>query len=321
MPTASDGFSQHVQNCIRDTAKAFLIRVGDDPALYDCWRFSMANICPIDAFYVGFFRGERKIVFPYTYEGRSTSSPEMHTYREDGVAAWVRATGRPYLYRHDGGRRLNRGYTFGDSEKLSSDAVNIPIHECREGTRVVAGVASMQTYSENAYTDEHVRAFQVTADLFVTARTLTDPTGGLHDLLRTAGIRPVRPGSVDDLIDGILSLLNELRPRIEALTDPAPMTYDRRLELAHRLHRGLLRVQIHAAEALGTPPDVQAALDTLPPRARELARLVADKKTDADIMREMHISLGTVKTYLANIREVLDVRSREGIIAKLRPFG
>jgi DNA-binding CsgD family transcriptional regulator len=270
MTATFPAFSQRLQNCIRDTAKMFLIRVGDDPALYDCWRVAM----------------------------------------------------RPYLFRQDNGLRLNRGAAFGDCERLSRDAVSVPIFESRDGGRVVTGVASMQTYTGRTYTDEHVRAFEVTADLFVGARALNDPAGNLHDLLRTAGVRPVRPGSVDDLVDGILSMLkNDLQPRIEALASDTPMTDAERRSLARELHDDLLRVQIRTSDALGTPGDVQALLDALPPRARQVAELVADKRTDTEIMTEMNISLGTVKTYLANVREAFDVRSREGIIAKLRPFG
>ncbi|MFE2292126.1 response regulator [Streptomyces sp. NPDC059452] len=53
----------------------------------------------------------------------------------------------------------------------------------------------------------------------------------------------------------------------------------------------------------------------LTPREREIAELVADGMTNADIGAELFISPGTVKTHLARIQGKLEVRNRVGIAA------
>lgn len=53
----------------------------------------------------------------------------------------------------------------------------------------------------------------------------------------------------------------------------------------------------------------------LTPRETELARLVARGLSNADIAAELFISIGTVKTHIANIQAKLDTANRVGIAA------
>lgn len=60
-------------------------------------------------------------------------------------------------------------------------------------------------------------------------------------------------------------------------------------------------------------PSGQAPPDVLSDRELDVARLVAQGKTNAEIGRALFISAGTAKTHIANIQRKLGVRNRVGI--------
>ncbi|UNO41583.1 response regulator transcription factor [Streptomyces sp. MST-110588] len=61
--------------------------------------------------------------------------------------------------------------------------------------------------------------------------------------------------------------------------------------------------------------------EPLTARESEVARLVAEGLTNSDIGAELFISLGTVKTHLANLQRKLNVRNRVGIAAAVWESG
>ncbi|WAP56771.1 response regulator [Streptomyces sp. S465] len=62
-------------------------------------------------------------------------------------------------------------------------------------------------------------------------------------------------------------------------------------------------------------PRVKQPLEALTEREVEIAKLVAQGMTNAEIAGELFISAGTVKTHIANVQRKLDVRNRVGIAA------
>jgi hypothetical protein len=141
--------------------------MGDHYALFDYWRFAMTTICSVDAFYVGFYREDRKIVYPYTFDVALTSGeyvpPEVFGYGPKGQAAWILKHRRAYTFASDNGRLLHHGVAFGDEKLVSADAITIPIFERRDAEQAIIGLASVQSYMRDAYAGEHVRAFEWTA--------------------------------------------------------------------------------------------------------------------------------------------------------------
>jgi DNA-binding NarL/FixJ family response regulator len=55
--------------------------------------------------------------------------------------------------------------------------------------------------------------------------------------------------------------------------------------------------------------------ESLTARENEIARLVADGKTNAEIAAELFISIGTAKTHVASVQRKLGVRNRVGVAA------
>lgn len=63
--------------------------------------------------------------------------------------------------------------------------------------------------------------------------------------------------------------------------------------------------------------DRAAVVDALSSRELEVARLVAQGRTNQEICDELHVSLGTVKTHLGSIQNRLGARNRVEIAAAL----
>lgn len=79
--------------------------------------------------------------------------------------------------------------------------------------------------------------------------------------------------------------------------------------ISPQLTVGLLKDRSATAPAPPPPPSV------LTPREEEIAGLVANGLTNAEIATELFISAGTAKTHIANIQVKLKVRNRVGIAA------
>ncbi|GAA2285240.1 response regulator transcription factor [Glycomyces scopariae] len=74
-------------------------------------------------------------------------------------------------------------------------------------------------------------------------------------------------------------------------------------------------VTVRLLEHLAPARPERAEPNPLTPRETELARLVAHGRTNADIAAELFISVGTVKTHVANIQAKLGAANRVGIAA------
>ncbi|KQV24083.1 MULTISPECIES: response regulator transcription factor [unclassified Kitasatospora] len=78
------------------------------------------------------------------------------------------------------------------------------------------------------------------------------------------------------------------------------------------------QLTVRLLRALPTPEPVPGSGEVpLTARERELAELVADGSTNAEIAERLFISAGTVKNHLANIQRKLGVRNRVGIAARV----
>ncbi|TQF07004.1 response regulator transcription factor [Kitasatospora acidiphila] len=65
----------------------------------------------------------------------------------------------------------------------------------------------------------------------------------------------------------------------------------------------------------GQPPLSAPPLEPLSPREKEIAELVADGATNAEIAAELFLAAGTVKNHLATVQRKLGARNRVGIAA------
>jgi hypothetical protein len=130
---------------------------------------------------------------------------------------------RPYVIAEDDGRLLSQGVSFGDESKASADVVVVPVLRDESPGAPVLGLASIQSYAANSYTEEHVRAFQWTARsvAIALARERED------ELDRQAlGAAPdpleAQPRSVAEIVGDFSDRLRSLKLMIDALAEAIP---------------------------------------------------------------------------------------------------
>lgn len=75
------------------------------------------------------------------------------------------------------------------------------------------------------------------------------------------------------------------------------------------------QITVRLLQALSPAPAAPTALSPLTAREQEIARLVAEGLTNAEIGEKLFISAGTAKTHIANVQAKLNARNRVGIAA------
>jgi DNA-binding CsgD family transcriptional regulator len=312
-------FSATTAAILRDADRKIRARVGGSHhALYNYWRVTMAKICPVDSFYVGFYKENRTIVFPYNFDGHEYVYPDIHTYGEHTLATYILTQKRPYRYADDQGELLHRGVSYGDETTISADSVAVPIFQDGE----VVGLASIQTYAAGTYSDEHVRAFEWTARSIATvlAREHEDDVnrGRLGGALERS---PETPTTIAEMIDTIATRLRSLKNGIDAVREVMPAEATEAENRITRLERECEEIQTEVMEMLTRPAvDGNDLLRKLTHREREIALLMAEGMSNTEIAGQLHITELTVKTHVSRILAKFGVRQRSAVAAKLRPL-
>lgn len=286
---------------------------GEHRKLYNLLRVTMANIAPVDSFYIAFLRDEHMLVIPYIYDGYEHEPAGFQAYGAGGLTAWMKNNARTYRYGDDRGLLLHKGLNFGDHDRVSRDAVAVPL---LDGQRVT-GLITMLSYQPDAYDDEAVRALE-----WLARRTTRTLARDREDAREMAGFvtpderTPLTHGSVSGVVEMVSHSLGAMQELISAaIRRPGD---DRVLsELLERC-AGL---QTDLAELLLMPTSEGGdLLTTLTPREREVAELIADGLTNEQIAARLVISEKTTKTHVTRILRKFGVRQRSAVTAKLRPF-
>lgn len=278
----------------------------------------MAKVCRVDAFYVGFFRGDKTIAFPYNFDGQEYDIPEQLNYSEQGMCAWILKHKRPYFYPQDNGVLLRNGQNFGDVSRISADAIVIPLFESSSTEMRVVGMASVQSYEANSYNRESAQAFQWLAKSVMTVLLRNrEDTINRHEL------------GVDDRFDfqdPISAIVEEISFKIESLRKEAQEVRRTAREVnvesleaaLDRFCASCERIQTDTMELLMAPtvPDSDP-FNQLTKRQKEVAKLIARDYTNEQIAASLKIAPETVKTHVSKIIGKFGVRQRDGVAAKL----
>jgi DNA-binding NarL/FixJ family response regulator len=318
MPSQGHPFTPDVAAILRDADRKLRARSDRGRhALYNYWRVTMGKICPVDAFYVGFYRSDRTIVFPYNYDDHKYVYPEVHTYGDHGMAAWMLANRRPYTFAEDEGSLLYRGVSFGEETRGSADAVVVPI----PGEDAPIGMASIQSYEKGSYTEEHVRAFEWTARSVATALA-REREDELNRQTLGVGTDPLdaKPTSVAEIVSDISTRLSSLQLTIDALVERIPPGEVR--SQGDELKDACERLQTEVMDILSRPVvEGDELYEKLTRRERQIAYLIADGLGNEEIAARLSIAETTVKTHVSRILAKYGVRQRAAVAAKIRPVG
>lgn len=281
----------------------------------------MGMIAPVDSFYVAFFRDDQHLVFPYIFDGHEYEPPGFQIYGPSGVAAWIKTRARPYRYQMDDGRLLHLAHSFGDEERLSEDAIAIPLFGPSADGPTVIGIASMQTYQSAVYDDEIAHAFQWVGRSVVTALSREREDVAILDSLSAGDELIPAPISIAEAVEDFVHKLERIRKRIElTLSDALRGRGDLQGDLTDLLEM-CQRIQTESIEMLMQPSvEARTLLERLTTREQEVAQLIADGLTNDQIAAQLTIAEPTVKTHVTHILKKFGVRQRSAVAARLRPY-
>lgn len=297
------------------------LAAGGHYLLYHFLRTTAASLARADAFYVGYCRDNRTIVYPYNYDGEEYDDPNVHPYVQGGLTEWLLKHRRPYWSRQDDGALLRTGRPFGDRGRSSREAIVVPLLEAEGRTRRrVIGVVSMQSYEAGVYTEETVRCLEYLADSLATALRREQEDRERRRRLGAMAAPAGMPRAAE-VVDLLGARLKEIRRRAEAVRALLPDDSSPLRAAVEELCRACEESQTEAVELLlrcATPQESPLAL--LTEKEREVAALLAEGCTNREIGRRLFISETTAKTHCANIIRKLDAGGRSGVAQLVRPF-
>lgn len=315
----------HTARILSDTQPHLLaLGGGSHYPLYHLLRVTAAQIAPVDSFYIGFFCDDNTaMLFPYTYDGEVCDDPDKYNFALDGITATLLKTQQPYWFQNDKGVLLKKGRRFGDTERLSEDAIVVPLlmMEVGSGKRII-GLMGMLTYTHNAYTQDTVRAFEWLADLLVTVlQRERDDKEKQHELGMTKDSETGAAVTVLQIVENTIGTIGSIRRHAQAIRAGLPPGNDAAVsaleELCWECEKGQTdTINLLLRSTLGR----SNPLSRLTRQQREVAILIAGGQSKEEIAARLFISPNTVKTHTANIFAKLEVSSRHALTQLLKPF-
>lgn len=265
--------------------------------LYHVTRITAAELEPVDSFYIGFRQGESAIVYPYNWDGHEYDNPNINTFAPEGLTAWIVKHKKTYWSQADKALMLHRGRAFGDTSRRSAEGIVTPLIE--SGNRRVIGVMAMLSYTGGAYDESTCRFLEGLAEILVTA--LAREREDRERRRRFGGPEPSEPP--------VTQTLRRLRRQAEELR----VQYPELQEPLERLCQTCAQAQTESAELLIAQTTQNDPLAGLTAREREIALLLIEPLTYAQLGERLCISEKTVKTHAANIIRKLDAGGRSGV--------
>jgi DNA-binding NarL/FixJ family response regulator len=294
---------------------------GNHYGLYNYARAVAGKLARVDTFYVGFLQGSNRVRYPFGYEDGKYDDPATHNFGPSGPTAWLLRHRQTYRFAYDNGSTLMGGVPCGDVNKVSADAVIVPMFRVgKDGGDQLFGMMSMQSYRAGAYDDNAVRAFEWLTG--TVARTLSRDAEDREALrLLPAGEETPNLLTSDHVMEYLSNRIAVLRGLAdEALAEPEARNEPLRSQLttlmrtAEQIQSELIEMLLDADEG----PEQRFASLT---RAQQGVAVLLVQGLDNDALAaELGISLNTVKSHLGTILRKYAMDSRVQVADDVRRY-
>ncbi|MGC4938001.1 LuxR C-terminal-related transcriptional regulator [Kribbella sp. DT2] len=291
---------------------------GNHYGLYDYARAVAAKIARVDTFYVGLLHGANRVRYPFGYEDGKYDDPATHTFGPNGPTAWLLAQRQTYRFAYDNGAVLNGGIPCGDVNKVSADAVIVPMF--RAGGERMLGMMSIQSYRPDAYDDNAVRAFEWLTG--TVARVLNREAEDREALrLLPAGEETPNLLTSDHVMEYLSNRIGVLRGLADrALEEPQARGEPLRGQLttlrttAEQIQSELIEMMLDADEG------PEQRFGRLTKAQQGIAVLLVQGLDNDALAAELGISLNTVKSHLGTILRKYEMDSRVQVADDVRRY-
>lgn len=290
--------------------------------LYDEVFSQASKLAKPDAFFVSRYNGmDDSVSFLHGFDVRSPDAlrnPDVYEpLATRGPTAHVIRSKHPYWSQSDDGRIQSESRTFGAVGDHTRSTIHVPIsHDISVRSSRILGTLSVQSYEPEAYDEVTLLALTHLGKI-LGARLASeheaahlDRPDPWHLTVKHTHHTIPKLAEIHLLADETLERLGPDHPEVKAMVG--------------RISRLCYELEIEENEFLDHP--VFAPADPrlkLSEQQTNIVTVLAECYpliTVREIGDKLHISENTVKRHLANIYDILDIHSQEGVVRAVRPF-
>lgn len=298
------------------------IDLGDFFSLYEIFHQATGRVVETNAFYVCLYsESDNTLVYHYLYDegcyrpGRAPLG--------DGPTSWVVRHKKPFILTPSNRDTHRSGGWFGRCERLSASAVHLPMRPAGwKSNEPVLGVMSTQAYRTQVYSDRSLDVLQVMADRVATLVQRDRDRGQKQCDLEAAELKALeQQRQMHEMAEEMIRMTADLghaaedmRSRLNGVSPDVRAAMDHLCRLCYRSQTEASqlpwRVSSNRSEPTGPSRDPSDSLAALTEREREILYLLRRGETNAQIARQLFISVDTVKFHCNNLYRKLNVSNR-----------